>query len=280
MVEKQISETVITESREWVIGSRVRKIGGAIYDLQLDNPSFWIMAKSDINNDKTKFQFSTFDGSEEAAIAIVRAVGYGLLLLVLCDWVALFIPLDLMNPAWEFQTFGQLVERVPVPLIGFAMAFWGGLINRNQREINFLKLLSLLTLALGVGFYLLVPLGVTNTIRLQKQSTTQIESALKQQISQADVFGQKIDQANSEQINQLLRAQGVNPPNQPLPQIKDELRSRLTQSKEQIKSQAKFTLESRKLLLLKSSVKWNIGAIVAGSLFLYLWKATRWVREA
>ena len=30
-----------------------------------------------------------------------------------------------MNPAWEFQTFGGLVERVAVPLIGLVFVFYG-----------------------------------------------------------------------------------------------------------------------------------------------------------
>ena len=117
-------------------------------------------------------------------------------------------------------------------------------------------------------------------MRLNKQDITQIENTLKQQIAQADSFEKKIDQANRQQIDALLRSQGLNPGNKELSQIKQELRSRVSQSKEQLKNQAKFTTESRRLNLLKSSLKWNIGAVIAGTLFAYLWKATRWIREA
>ncbi len=236
------------------------------------------MTQSEINSDR-KPDFSHLDTSEIAALGIVRAVGYGLIILTVLDWVSMLTPLNLMNPVWEFQTFGQIVERVPVPLIGLAMAFWGGFINRRRGEVGFLKLLSLLTLFLALVFYLLIPLMIANTMRLDKQNTTQIDNALKQQIAQVENFEQKIAQANREQINQLLRTQGINPSDKSLPQIKDELRSRVFQSKEQIKNQAQFTRNSRRMNLLKSSIKWNVGAVVAGTLFMYLWKATAWVRK-
>ncbi len=49
--------------------------------------------------------------------SLFRLVGYGLLVLALFDLIHILIPLQLMNPMWEFQTVGALVERVPVPLL-------------------------------------------------------------------------------------------------------------------------------------------------------------------
>jgi hypothetical protein len=62
---------------------------------------------------------------------IFRVLGYGLLLLALFDILEMFIPPGFMNPAWEFQTFGALVERVPVPLIGFVLVFYGEKYSRK-----------------------------------------------------------------------------------------------------------------------------------------------------
>ena len=72
------------------------------------------------------------------SLPIIRWVGYGLLILALFDVIEMFIPARFMNPNWEFQTIGALVERVAVPLIGFAFVFLAGLNERSNIETNIL----------------------------------------------------------------------------------------------------------------------------------------------
>ncbi|WP_235107363.1 HpsJ family protein [Acaryochloris sp. 'Moss Beach'] len=57
---------------------------------------------------------------------VLRIAGYALLLLTLVDTLAILIPPQLLDPAWELETIGSLVERSPVPLIGFALVASGG----------------------------------------------------------------------------------------------------------------------------------------------------------
>ncbi|RUR75145.1 hypothetical protein PCC6912_49880 [Chlorogloeopsis fritschii PCC 6912] len=42
--------------------------------------------------------------------------------------------------------------------------------------------------------------------------------------------------------------------------------------------QAQAARYSRRLGLLKRSIKWNLGALVAGVLFIYIWHGTGWLR--
>ncbi|MCJ8280423.1 MAG: hypothetical protein MJK14_11100 [Rivularia sp. ALOHA_DT_140] len=62
-----------------------------------------------IASDNSRFIFGMVD-----SISIMRWVGYGLLILALFDVIEMFIPTRFMNPNWEFQTFGALVEKVAV----------------------------------------------------------------------------------------------------------------------------------------------------------------------
>ena len=74
------------------------------------------------------------DFSFRQAISILRFLGYALLLFTLFDLADTLTPLQLMNPNWEFQTIGALVEKVVVPLMGFVLIFTGAMTERNQWE--------------------------------------------------------------------------------------------------------------------------------------------------
>ncbi|KST63961.1 HpsJ-like protein, cyanoexosortase A-associated [Mastigocoleus testarum] len=233
------------------------------------------MTKS--HSDKFVSSVQDFAFSQEGSTMILRCLGYGLLVLALFDVVEMFVPPNFMNPAWEFQTIGALVERVPVPLIGLAFVFYGEMNFRKRWEFPVLKVLSWLALVMGVIYILSIPLGVINAARLQRQSSTQINVLSKQQINRAEQVKKQIDLATPEQIDNLLKRQGRSLELEP-EKLKQRLLGEVSQAKQKIKSQAKATESSRGLNLLKKAVKWNLGAVVAGILCINIWKGTDWAR--
>jgi hypothetical protein len=223
-------------------------------------------------------ELQAFAYSQQGSMTILRSLGYGLLLLALFDIVEMFVPPNFMNPAWEFQTFGALVERVPVPLIGLVLVFFGEMNSRDKWEFPILKLLSWLTLLFALLFFLLIPLGVGNTLRLNNQSAAQISTLSKQQISQAEQVEKQLNQATPQQIDNFIKSQGRSLDGKNPEELKTQVLSKVSQAKKQIKTQAEATQSSRGLNLIKSSVKWNLGALVAGGLFISIWKGTGWAR--
>ncbi|MBD2199184.1 MULTISPECIES: HpsJ-like protein, cyanoexosortase A-associated [Calothrix] len=223
-------------------------------------------------------ELQEFAFSQTGSTKILRMLGYGLLLLALFDVVEMLFPPNFMNPAWEFQTFGSLVERVPVPLIGFALIFYGEMYSRSKWEFLSLKLFSWLTLLLAVIFLLFIPLGIGNTVRLSKQSAAQITTASQQQLTQAAQVEQQLNQATPEQINEFLKSQGRSLDGKSPQEVKTQILSDVSKAKAQIKTQAERTQSSQRLNLLKNSVKWNLGALVSAALFFSFWKATNWAR--
>ncbi|MBW4591468.1 MAG: HpsJ family protein [Brasilonema angustatum HA4187-MV1] len=224
-------------------------------------------------------ELQDFAFSQQGSMTIVRSLGYGLLLLALFDIIEMFIPPNFMNPVWEFQTMGMLVEKVPVPLIGLVLVFFGELHSRTKLEIPILKFLSWLTLLFGILFFLLIPLGLTSTIRLNSQNAAQVQTVSTQKISQADQLEQQVNKASPEQIDKFLKSQGRQTDGKNPQQLKEQLLSQVSQAKQQIKTQAEATQSLRGLSLIKTSVKWNLGAVVAGTLFISIWKGTRWARN-
>lgn len=223
-------------------------------------------------------ELQEFAFSQTGSTKILRMLGYGLLLLAFFDVVEMLVPPNFMNPAWEFQAFGSLVERVPVPLIGFALIFYGEMYSRSKWEFLTLKLFSWLSLLLAITFLLLIPLGIGNTVRLSKQSAVQITTASQQQLTQAAQVEQQLNQATPEQINQFLKSQGRSLDGKSPQEVKTQILSDVSKAKAQIKTQAERTQSSQRLNLLKNSVKWNLGALVSAALFFSFWKATQWAR--
>ncbi len=219
------------------------------------------------------------------SISLWHWIGYGLLVLSLIDVIVLVVPPQIMNPAWEFQTFGGLVERVAVPLIGFLLVFYGEQMGRENWEFPLVKILSWLTLLISLLFFLLIPLGVFNTIRLDKQAQSTINSQVNQNITQIqEVKKQLATTQTAEDMENLLRrlngqgrAPDIQTPEQ-LQKVKSELSNFISNAESQLSSQASAVQSNQRLTLLENSIKWNLGSLISATLFLLIWRATRWAR--
>lgn len=220
------------------------------------------------------------------SIILLRWVGYGLLIFFWIDTIETLTPLRFTNPGWEFQTMGTIIEQIALPLIGLALVFFGELNLRSQGELILVKALSWLSLLGAIVLFLLIPLGILNTVRIDRQSNEQITSQLNQQITQIQQVREQLTNATTrEQMQTLisrLDTQGRAPQIdnlEQLGQIKKQLSEFIDQSENTVKTQAQTTQKDRRLTLLKSSVKWNLGALISGVLFTLLWQGTRWARN-
>lgn len=222
---------------------------------------------------------------------VLRWIGYGFLLLSLFDLIEILYPPQFMNPAWEFETLGQLVERVPVPLIGFALVIAGGRDMRSRIERPFLRVLSWSTLLIALVFYLGIPLGIFDTIRLNQQLNAQVMPRLEQQMADVQVQVQavkdQVDQATTatdlQALLSQLELQGQLPDIQSdaqLSNVKQQIVVTLDNQVAGMEYQAKTELANQQQQLWMRSVKWNLGALVSGTLFFLLWKETGWARSS
>lgn len=219
-----------------------------------------------------------FGLSLSKSIQPFRWVGYILLVLSVLDWIMILIPPQLMNPVWELQAIGQLVERVPVLLIALVFIFFAETSLRAKWERRVVPLVSWLCLLFGILYFLFVPLGILDTIRIAKRSDAQLETQFNQQLAQANQLEQQLNAAPPETIVDLVEQQGGTVQGDPT-QVKDQLLSELTAAKENLSTQLSTVQSNQRLNLAKNSVKWNLGALISAILLIYLWRSSRWARQ-
>ncbi|WP_200929880.1 HpsJ family protein [Nostoc piscinale] len=208
-----------------------------------------------------------------------RFLGYGMLLLAFLDLIDIFVPPSFMNPTWEFQTMGRLVNQVGIPLIGLLFVFSGKLAKRARWESGILALLSRLSLLVALLYLLLIPLGVVNTIRLYNTNLEQIKTGYEQRLSQANQVEEQLNKTSPTDIDNLIKRQGGSLNGRSPEDVKNQILSQLNQTKQQLKTQKETNQSSVTFNLLKNSVRWNIGALISAVLFILIWKETRWARK-
>ncbi|MEB3247842.1 MAG: HpsJ family protein [Merismopediaceae bacterium] len=243
------------------------------------------------NNDLSNNLSSSAEEIQGLSFGLVQALnvfhwlGYGLLLLTLFDWIDTLTPLKFMNPLWEFQTIGALVEKVVVPLLGFVLIFSGANWARRAWERSLLKVLSWLALVLGILYLLMVPLGILNTVRLNETNQTQILNFTDKQLGPIKTLkGQLEGVGNETQLAEVLEEVkkggiAIQPkPGESYETVKKDLLEFLTGAQRKIETQAKEARSTQQIGLIKNSVKWNLGALVAGVWLIGIWRLTGWAR--
>ena len=222
-------------------------------------------------------------GSQEQGLSIYRLrwIGYGLLLFAFVDTIQLLYPPQFTNQVWELQTMGAMVERIPIPLLGLAMIFFGEDFARTNLEDIFLKFLSWLCLLFAIFSLLLVPLGVTNTLRIDKQNNQNIEAQAQRSLAEFEQVENEVSQGSIEDLQNIaleLNRLGLAVDPTKTQELKDEILSRVEKRKTLLPAQAQATLKNQRTVLLKNSVKWNFGALIGSILFFYIWRGTYWAR--
>jgi hypothetical protein len=217
------------------------------------------------------------------SIAILRLVGYGLITMALIDYISLLVPLHLMNPVWEFQTLGAVIERIPIVLLGVVFVFWGEKSDRTPIETPLLRCLSWFCLMFAIFLFISFPLSIINGFRIYYNSSALVNQQISSRIEVLDRFQTELKSANSiEQISQVLQKQSNGqvkiPQTADREQIKTDILKSVTENQNILKSQATGLRISKRIDLLKQGVKWNLGALISACILLFIWQHTFWAR--
>jgi hypothetical protein len=211
-------------------------------------------------------------------LVLFRVVGYGLLLLTLFDVIVAFIPLQLSNPGWQFQTAGGFVERSAVPLIGFILVFYENQESRKKRELLLLKLLSWLALVAGVFYFALVVVFFITPPALNDRSQAQVSAQFDPRITQLQQIQSQLGKAEPAQIEALMKNNRVPAGTDPQA-FKAKALQEAAAAEQNFKAQAALTNGGQRLALFKNAIKWGLGAMVTGVLFIRIWAGTAWARQ-
>ncbi len=204
--------------------------------------------------------------------SLLALVGYSLLGLTLFDVVDIIFPPHFLDPVWEFQALGNIIERVPIPLLALGLILYG---EKNNAQV---KLLSRFCLVLGLIFFLMVPLTISDTLQVKQQNEQQISGQFSQQAMQIQEVKTLINAATTEQeldnIQKRLNIQGSNLNRNP-EEFKKQLLGKLAQAENELNPQAEAAKRKMHFELLKKSIKWILTAVIAGVVFIIMWLKTK-----
>jgi hypothetical protein len=219
---------------------------------------------------------------EQQTHLLVHLLGYGLLVFALLDYIYILIPLRFTNPNWEFQTIGALVEHAAIPLLGLMLVFYRHQGYILKREKNLLWFLSWVSLVVGLLYLLMLPLGIIDTGRIYHANNAQITAQVSQQRQRIQQIKGKLNQAKTDkQLNQIFAAltrQGRSPQVKNPQAFKDQALDQISQTERNLQAQTDLARANQLKALGKQSLKWNLGALVSGVLFIWVWHLTRWAR--
>jgi predicted PurR-regulated permease PerM len=220
-------------------------------------------------------------GDQGFSMYRMRWVGYGLLILSLLDTIAVLTPANFGIRAWELQTIGAIVERVPVPLLAMALIFFGEGYDRKRLEEIFLKILSWVCLLLALTFLLMLPLGIFGAISVNTQNSKQITTQANQQLAQLQQVEERLNKGTPEDLKNLgaeLTRLGVQADTKNPQELKSQILARITPAKERLQTQSAAVESNQRLGLFKNAIKWLLGALISSVLFFMMWRGTDWAR--
>ena len=216
-------------------------------------------------------------------ISILRVVGYGLLMMAVVDLMNLLIPLKLMNPNWEFQTIGSIIERIPVTFLGIVFVFYEDTNYRTPIEKILLKIISWSCLVFAILLILIIPLNISNAFRIYRTYNANLNYQVVPRLEIIEDFQEQIESADSqENIAKILQKQAstkiVLPESLDINDFKNNITDNLQKESDSLKSKAQSERSKKRYQILRKVIKYNLGALIAIFLLIFVWKNTFWAR--
>ena len=216
-------------------------------------------------------------------ISIIRIVGYGLLMMAVVDFMNLLIPLQLMNPDWELQTIGAVIERIPVTFLGIVFVFYEDTNYRTPIEKILLKVISWSCLVFAILLILAIPLNINNAFRIYHTYNARINYQIHPRLEVIQDFQTQIESANSqENIAKIIQQQSAKkvelPESLDINNFKNNIAKNLQKESDSLQNKAQDNRSKKQQQLLRKVIKYNSGALIAVFLLIFVWKNTFWAR--
>ena len=216
-------------------------------------------------------------------ISILRIIGYGLLMMATVDFINIFIPPHLMNPDWELQSIGAIIERIPVIFLGIVFVFYEDTNYRTPIEKFFLKIISWLCLVFAILLILAIPLNISNAFRIYHQYNANINYQIVPRLEVIQDFQTQIESANSQEtIVKILQKQSSTaieiPESLDIDNLKNDIADNLQKKTDSLQNIAQDNRKKKRNQLLKKVIKYNLGALISIFLLIFVWKNTFWAR--
>jgi hypothetical protein len=220
---------------------------------------------------------------EVRSLNLARLPGYGLLFLGMANYVITLLPAQLNNPNWGIFSTSYVAELAPIPILGLALVFYRSTQGRRRFERPLLKILSWFTLMLAIAFALLTPIVVVYSLQQNRQNNELLEAQAVQATVQNEQLRNQIENSSTAEIAILIEQQtlrGRPPASQDPEKLRILALEDLEERQQNLQIEVAATKKQQSQFLLRNFFKRLAESIVLSGLFLYVWRATYWAREA
>jgi uncharacterized membrane protein len=215
--------------------------------------------------------------TENLQIPLIHLVGYYLVISSFLNYLSLFIPLKLLDAAWELNTIASLVNNTPAMLIGLMLVFTGRS-NTTKIERRILSLLSTATLLAAIFFVLLLPVGFHDTIRIYRINNAQNFEARANQAQQIESLETALNKTTSvQEVENLMKFSAANdsPQESTLESAKSKAKERIKIYQEKTYAEIEKTKQEQWLGLVRDSVRYIIGLVLCAAFYISIWRITK-----
>jgi hypothetical protein len=188
--------------------------------------------------------------------ASARGIGYALLAVALLDMIVIFFPPRFLDAAWELQLVGQLVERMPIPLLGIAFVLYGLLI-------------------IAILYLLLVPLGLRSAWDINTENNRQLTTQYELQTRQVKERKRQLKEASAQNMDDafaILAKQGKLGDIKSAQELKTRIFSEIIKAETELKNSSAATRDQVRSNLVSKAAKWNLSALVSAVIYAFMWR--------
>lgn len=197
--------------------------------------------------------------------------GYVLIAYSLVEFASFLFPIQLTDPSWELRAQGFLVEQVWGLLLGIILVFYRPMPEIRRAELQFLGFFSWLVLLLGVGYLLLIPLGIVNTQRLNRLQARAHTEQRRQQTQQYEQLQSRLAQGNLSNFQLAILASSLQMTPEGEGSLTQQLSDRVEQNYRRARTQLDEQRRQQRRQLFRNAIKWNFGSLVIGVTSIWIW---------
>jgi len=228
---------------------------------------------------------SNSSSTETITANLLRLAGYGLLLLALANFGEALVPPRFgQDPVWELSTLTKFSGSSPVPIIGMVLIFYGESTARSSFGKTVIKVLSWLSLLLGVIYIVMLLIGISAAIRINNDNNNQASSVATQQLAQFNTAKENLkntDDSNLKKAAEFIERQSPNIKlNKENPaELRTQLAAEIAKNENELKTRLADQKARAFRQLVKQSGKSYFEALVSAIVFISIWNQTKWTRS-
>ncbi|MEY2881010.1 MAG: hypothetical protein RLZZ15_3390 [Verrucomicrobiota bacterium] len=214
--------------------------------------------------------------------SLPRLLGYGLLGLFALDVLQLLANYKWFNPEADSTLASQMIERVGVPIVAYALIFGVNNVAAHRFERTVLKLLSIGALVGAVLYAGLTALVVSSAIRLHTRAAATISFQENTRVTGLEEGGKKLDSMPPGQLaavqRQLLPDLKI-AGNETPAQLAATIRRELPKTIKSVHDAADASRAALRKQIYVGGAKYFFGGVLSAVICLVAWENTRSARR-